>query len=89
MKSIFSLTEDAATWVDILLRGLVGDTQGFPGGSDNNLPAMREARVRSLGQENLLEKETATLSGILAYRITWSEETGGLRSVGSPRVGHD
>ena len=53
------------------------------------LPAMRETRVRSLGQEDPLEKEMATHSSILAWRITWMEEAGRLQSMGSQRVGHD
>ena len=47
-----------------------------------NLPAMQETRVRSLGQEDPLEKETATHSRILAWRIPWTEEPGGLQSKG-------
>ena len=43
-----------------------------------NLPAMRETRVRSLGLEDPLEKGTATHSSILAWRIPWTEEPGGL-----------
>ena len=54
-----------------------------------NLPAMQETRVLCLGQEDLLEKETATYSSILAWRIPWTEEPGGLLSTGSQRVGHD
>ena len=54
-----------------------------------NLPAVQETRVRSLGGEDLLEKEMATHSRILAWRITWTEEPGGLQSVGSQRVGDD
>ena len=54
-----------------------------------NLPAMRETWVRSLGWEDLLEKEMATHSSILAWRISWTEEPGGLQSMGSKRVGHD
>ena len=50
------------------------------------LPAMREAWVRSLGQEDPLEKEMATHSSILAWRIPWMEEPGGLQSTGSQRV---
>ena len=50
------------------------------------LPAMRGTRVRSLGQEGLLEKEMATHSSILAWRIPWKEEPGGLQSPGSQRV---
>ena len=53
------------------------------------LPPMRETRVRSLGQEDPLEKEMATHSSILAWRIPWTEEPGGLQSTGSQRVGHD
>ena len=53
------------------------------------LPAMRETSVRSLGWEDSLEKEMATHSSILAWRIPWTEEPGGLQSTGSQRVGHD
>ena len=53
------------------------------------LPAMQETQVRSLGWEDLLEKEMATLSSILAWRIPWKEEPGGLQSLGSQRVRHD
>ena len=53
------------------------------------LPAMLEAWVQSLGQENPLEKEMATHSSILAWKIPWMEEPGGLQSMGSQRVGHD
>ena len=53
------------------------------------LPAMRETWVQSLGQENPLEKEMAPHSSILAWRIPWTEEPGGLQSTGSQRVGHD
>ena len=54
-----------------------------------NLPAMQETRVRSLDQEDLLEKEMAPHSSTLAWRIPWTEEPGGLQSMGSQRVGHD
>ena len=53
------------------------------------LPAMWEIWVRSLGWEDLLEKETATHSSTLAWRIPWMEEPGRLQSMGSQRVGHD
>ena len=53
------------------------------------LPAMRETWVRSLGWEDPLEKEVATHSSTLAWRIPWTEELGGLQSTGSQRVGHD
>ena len=48
-----------------------------------NLPAMQETQVRSLGQEGPLEKGMATHSSILAWRIPWREEPGGLQSRGS------
>ena len=54
-----------------------------------NLPAMQETQVLSLGQEDPLEKGMATHSIILAWEIPWTEETGGLQSIGSQRVGHD
>ena len=54
-----------------------------------NLPEMQEAQVQSLGQEDSLEKGMATHSSILALRIPWTEEPGGLQSMGSQRVGHD
>ena len=53
------------------------------------LPPMWETWVRSLGREDPLEKEMATHSSILAWRIPWTEEPGGLQSAGSQRVGHD
>ena len=54
-----------------------------------NLPAMWEIRVQSLGWEDLLEESMATHSSILAWRILWTEEPGGLQSMGSQRAGHD
>ena len=54
-----------------------------------HLPAMQETKVLSLGREDTLEKEMATHSSILAWRIPWTEEPGGLQSVRSQRVGHD
>ena len=54
-----------------------------------NLPAMQETWVRSLGWEEALEKEMATHSSTLAWKIPWTEEPGGLQSVGFQRVKHD
>ena len=54
-----------------------------------NQPAMRKTQVQSLGWEDPLEKEMETHSSILAWRIPWTEEPGGLQSRGSQRVGHD
>ena len=54
-----------------------------------HLPEMQETRVHSLGWEDPLEKEMATHSSTLAWRIPWSEEPDRLESMGSQRVGHD
>ena len=54
-----------------------------------HLPAKQETWVQSLGQEDPLEKETATHSSTLAWKIPWTEEPGRLQSMGSQRVGHD
>ena len=54
-----------------------------------NLPEMWETWVRSLGWEDPLEKEMETHSSILAWRIPWMEEPGGLQSMGSQKVRHD
>ena len=54
-----------------------------------NLPVIQETRVRSLGREDPLDKGMATLSSILAWRIPWTEESGGLQFMGSQRVGDD
>ena len=57
-----------------------------------NSPAMQETqemRVRSLGQEDPLEEEMATRSSILAWEIPWTEDPGGLLSIGLQRIGHD
>ena len=57
--------------------------------SVKRLPTMQETQVRSLGRKDPLEKETATHSSILAWKIPWTEEPGGLQSMASQRVGHD
>ena len=67
---------------------------GFPSGSDGkkkkkNLPEMQETRVRSLDGEYPLEKEMATHFSILAWEIPWTEEPGGLQSMGPQRVTQD
>ena len=54
-----------------------------------NSPAIQETQVQLLGQKDLLEKGMATHSTILAWRIPWTEEPGGLQSIGSQRVRHD
>ena len=54
-----------------------------------NLPVMQETQVRFLDQEDPLEKGMTTQSSILAWRIVWTEEPGGLQSIRSQRVGHN
>ena len=54
-----------------------------------NLPAMQKTQVQSLGQEDPLEKGMETHSSILAWRIPWTEDPGGLQYMGSRGVGHD
>ena len=67
-----------------------GSCHGFPCGSVLKNPStMQEMQVRSLGEEDPLEEGKATHSSILAWRIPWTEEPGGLQSMGSQRVGHD
>ena len=67
-------------------------TMGFPDGSEGKvkcLPAIWETRVRSLGWEDILEKEMATHSSTLAWKIPLTEEPGRLQFMGSQRVGRD
>ena len=54
-----------------------------------HLPTMQETGVQSLGREDPLEKEMAPHSSTLAWKIPWTEEPGGLQSMGSQRVGYD
>ena len=61
----------------------------FPSGSMvKNLPTIKEMRVQPLGGKDPLGKEMATPSSLLAWEIPWTEERGGLQSMGSQRVGH-
>ena len=68
---------------------LLYDTTSLVAQTVRRLPTMQETRVQSLGQEDLLEKEMATHSSILAWKIAWMEEAGRLQSMGSQRVRHD
>ena len=63
--------------------------RGLPRWLIANLPAKQETQVQPLGQEDLLEKEMATHSNILPWRISWTGEPGELLSMGSQRVGYD
>ena len=81
-------------WERELLKGswgirYEGICVGILRGSDGKEPATYKRRVPSLGLEDPLEKEMATHSSILAWRISWMKETGRLQSTGWQRVGHD
>ena len=76
--------------MEILFRIICAGTEGSPWGSDGKASsAMQESRVQSLGQEDPLEQGMATHSSTLAWRIPWTEEPGGLQSMGLQRVGHN
>ena len=64
-------------------------TTSLVGQMVKRLPTTRETRVQSLGWEDLLEKEMAPHSSILAWKIPWTEEAGRLQSMGLQRVGYD
>ena len=71
-------------------KGLSVELESFPDGSAvKNLPAMQEPWVRSLGREDPPEEGMANHSSILALRIPWTEEPGGLQFMGSQRAGND
>ena len=72
-------------WCSLLLYVLTTDVAQMV----DSLSAMWETWVRSLGWEDPLEKEVATHSSILAWKIPWMEEPGGLQSMGLQRVKHD
>ena len=63
--------------------------KGFPGGSDGKESAYNAGDTRDMGQEHPLEEEMGTHSGILAWRILWTEEFSRLQPMGSQRVGHN
>ena len=69
--------------------GIAEQRKSSGGSVVKNPPAVQEMQVQSLGQEDPLEKEMATHSSVLAWRIPGSGEPGGLPSMGSHRVGHD
>ena len=70
--------------------GWAQNPMGFPGGSDGKASANNaEDPGLTPGQEDPLEKEMATHSSILAWKISWTEEPGRLRPMGSQRVGHN
>ena len=80
--------ETMKTVTDYLLRGSI-ITASLVAQMVKRLPTVQETWVRSLGQEDPLEKEMATHSSTLAWKIPWTEECSRLQSVGSQRVRHD
>ena len=75
--------------VDMLINHIPELLASLVAQSVKNLPAVQETRVQTLGREDPLEKEMANHSSILAWKISWTVEPGGLQSMGSQRVGHD
>ena len=69
-------------------QSILKEISGFPGGSHGRV-SCNVGDLGSISREDPLEKEMATHSSILAWRIPWTEEPGGLQSMGSQRVGHD
>ena len=76
------------TWENLELPNIVKGTS-LVAQMVKRLPAMRETWVQFLGREDPLEKEMATHSSTLAWKIPWTEEPGRLQSMGSQRVGQD
>ena len=73
-------------WTHVWLHSWLTISVGFPGGSGvKNPPTKQETGVQSLGQEDPLEKGTATHSSVVPWRIPWTEEPGGLQSMGSQK----
>ena len=75
-------------WFLLFGSGIGDHSSSLVAQSVKNLPAVQEIRVRSLGWEDSLEKEMATHSSIFAWKMSWTEEPGGLQSMRSQRVGH-
>ena len=78
----FNLNIPLLSYIVVTMTSLVAQTV-------KRLPTMQETRVRFVGEEDLLEKEMASHSSILTWKIPWTEAPGGLQSMGSQRVGHD
>ena len=84
------VTKSRTRLKQLTMHSHIHSSVGFPAGSMvKNLPVMQEPWVQSLGQEDPLEKEMASYSSILAWKIPWPEEPSRLQYMGSQRVGHD
>ena len=77
------------SWLEIQFHFLGFIDSSLVAQTVKHLPIMQETRVQSLGWEDLLQKEMATHSSILAWKIPWMEEPDRLQSMKSQRVGHD
>ena len=89
-KSLISFQREISEITEQIFKLYANIWGGFPGGSVvKNPPAKQELQVRSLDREDPLEKGMATHCGILAWRIPWTGEPGGLQSIGLQRVGHN
>ena len=86
--SLWSKFEDGLIMSDALMRFFIYRASPVTQ-MVKNLPAMQETQIPSLGQKDSLETGMATQSSVLAWRIPWTEELGGLQPMGSQRVGHN
>ena len=90
MCGMICLYKDTTKQKEAIFFRDANNPEGFPGGSDvKNLPAMQKTWVQSLGQEDPLENRMANHSSILAWKIPWAEEPGGLQSMVLQRAGHN
>ena len=69
--------------------GMINKCQSLVAQIRKNLPSMQETQIQSLGREDTLQKGMTTHSSIRAWRIPWTEQPGGLQSMGSQKVGHN
>ena len=88
LKHYFVQTVSACVQLPSMLLQIIIFSASLVAQAVKNLPAVQETQVGSLGREDLLEKGMATHSSILAWRIPWTEDPGGLQSKGSQRVRH-
>ena len=90
VAAVHGVAESRTLLSDLAAAAAASESRGFPCGSVvKNPPAVQEIQVQSLGGEDPLEEGVAAHTSILAWRISWTEEPGGLWSIGSQRVRHD
>ena len=88
-QSIRGATVDGISAFFLMAESYPSESTPLVAQTVKNPPAVRETQVRSMGQEDPLEKGGATHSSILAWKIPWTEEPGGLQSTGLQRAGHN